>query len=322
MLNAASADVYTDFNGLAKLKNEAKNDSPAALKEAAKQFEAIFLNTILKGMRQAKLADGALDNEQSKFYNDMYDQQLALNLAGKPGIGLAGMIEKQLNPNAESAPAGGQWALPDYRQRPVNAASRQPSSPVTLSAYAYRDRPLGAMTAIPFGDERSEPMTTADAFVADLYPYAQQAGRALGVDPKALLAQAALETGWGRSVVKNHDGSSSFNVFNIKADKAWQGRQARVSTLEYQQGAMCKVNAGFRSYRSYRDSFEDYVAFIQGNPRYADALKHAGDTRQYLRELQQAGYATDPHYADKVMGIFRSAAFTGVAPPDTVVAMN
>ena len=327
MLNAQAADVYTDFNGLAKLKTAAKKDSPEALKAAAKQFEAIFLNTILKGMRAAKLAEGALDNDQSKFYNEMYDQQLAVHLAGKPGIGLANLIEKQLQPKTQDdVVAGDKLALSDYFHQPVTAASvhqgiaKNPNG-VMIKPLVIRDQAPLNMTEIPFNSNRNAPLTSAQAFVEELYPYAQQAGRALGVDPKALLAQAALETGWGRSVIKNPDGSSSFNLFNIKADKSWQGRQARVSTLEYEQGAMQKVNAGFRSYNSYQESFDDYVDFIRDNPRYAEALKNNASPRQYLRELQQAGYATDPRYADKVMGIYQSETFDTVAP-ERIVAMN
>jgi len=323
MLSTHNADVYTDFNGLAKLKNQARKESPEALKEAAKQFEAIFLNNILKSMRQAKLADGALDNDQSKFYSDMYDQQLAVHLSGTPGVGLADLIVKQLSPGK---PECEKRSIQDYLDESAGAATAVSDGRASIRAYSYRDRPLDGMTEIPFQAEPLQPdqglpIPSAEAFVRHLHPHAQQAARELGVEPGVLLAQAALETGWGRSLIKNSNGSNSFNLFNIKADKSWQGKQARVSTLEFEQGVAKKVNAGFRSYSSYRESFQDYVSFIKNNPRYADALKKAGNAEQYMRELQQAGYATDPKYADKIMSIYQGNTMSEFKP-DAVVAMN
>jgi len=319
MLTTHNADVYTDFNGLAKLKNQARKESPEALKEAAKQFEAIFLHNILKGMRQAKLADGALDSDQSKFYSDMYDQQLAVHLSGTPGVGLADLIVKQLRPDKSD---GEKRAIQDYLNEPVGAAlTSVDEGQASIRAYAYRDRPLNEIIEIPLQSDQGQPIQSAEEFVRRLYPYAQQAAKELGVEPGALLAQAALETGWGRSLIKNSDGSNSFNLFNIKADKSWQGKQARVPTLEFEQGVAQKVNAGFRSYRSYQESFQDYVNFIKNNPRYADALKKVDDTEQYMRELQQAGYATDPKYADKVMSIYQGNTLNAFKS-DIAVAMN
>ncbi len=141
------------------------------------------------------------------------------------------------------------------------------------------------------------------------------------MEPKVILAQAALETGWGRSLIKNSNGSNSFNLFNIKADKSWQGKQAQVATLEFDQGIAKKVNAGFRSYDSFEESFKDYVDFIKSNPRYGDALKKAGNAEQYMHELQRAGYATDPKYANKVMSIYQGNTMAEFEP-DIIMAMN
>lgn len=324
MLSAANnADVYTDFNGLAKLKSQAKKESPEALKEVAKQFESVFLSNVLKSMREAKLADGIMDSDQTKFYNDMYDQQLAVHLSGKPGVGLADLVVKQLSHEpADSEHLG----LPDYLERSssmpkINAERSDEDGVARIKAYFQNNRPLNEMAEIPFQSDRNQPIQSAEQFVRELHPYAEQAARELGVKPKVLLAQAALETGWGRSLIKNRDGSNSFNLFNIKADKSWQGKQAQVSTLEFEQGIAKKVNAGFRSYRSYQESFRDYVDFIKTNPRYALALRKAGNAHQYIRELQHAGYATDPNYADKVMNIYQSNTVSGFKP-DAVIAMN
>ncbi len=345
MLNAQSADVYTDFNGLAKLKTQARKDSPEAIKEVAKQFESIFLSNVLKSMRAAKLADGAMDNDQSKFYNDMYDQQLAVHLSGSPGVGLADLIVKQLSPKT---PKEDKQDIEDYLNKSggissgsaqVHPVSRQVSaktdSPaasftdgiVTIYPYTQENRPLDVATKLPMQairelkTDQALPIQSAEDFVSRLHPLAVQAARELGVEPKVLLAQAALESGWGRSTIKNGDGSNTFNLFNIKADKAWQGKQAQVATLEFDQGLAKKVNAGFRSYDSFQESFKDYVDFIKTNPRYGDALKKAGNAQQYMHELQRAGYATDPKYANKVMSIYQGNTMADFKP-DVIVAMN
>ena len=148
--------------------------------------------------------------------------------------------------------------------------------------------------------------TNKQLFISQLLPYAQHAAKELGVDANVLIAQAALETGWGQSVIKDSQDENSFNLFNIKADKSWQGKQTRVSTMEYEGGVAKTELAGFRTYASYKQSFDDYVNFIKSNPRYSEALKHASNAERYVRELQKAGYATDPHYAEKIMSIYNS----------------
>ncbi|MGZ5576698.1 MAG: flagellar assembly peptidoglycan hydrolase FlgJ [Methylobacter sp.] len=340
-----NADVYTDFNGLAKLKGQARKESPEALREVAKQFESIFLNNVLKSMREAKLADGAMDNDQSKFYNDMYDQQLAVHLSGSPGVGLADLIVKQLNPDKAKHE---KQEIEDYLNRSggvsrsgtiqAHAVNRHgggkadsADGQATVTPYIQGGDSLDEITEFPFGinqtvqstlkNGREQPIQSAEEFVRRLHPLAVQAAKELGVEPKVILAQAALESGWGRSVIKNSNGGNSFNLFNIKADKSWQGKQAQVATLEFDQGIAKKVNAGFRSYDSFEDSFRDYVDFIKSNPRYGDALKKAGNAEQYMRELQRAGYATDPKYADKVMSIYQGNMMTEFEP-DVIMAMN
>ncbi len=192
--NVHAADVYTDFNGLAELKKDAKQQTPEAIKEVARQFESVFLGMVLKSMRAAKLSDGGvMDNDQSRFYQDMHDQQLSLNLAGEPGIGLADLIAKQLTPKPINS--GDQLGLDDYRHHPVVAQSR-----------VAKQQPV-----IEQGFESRED------FIRQLAVPAKTAATGLGVDPKVLLAQAALETGWGKSVIKLAGGESSYNLFNIKA---------------------------------------------------------------------------------------------------------
>lgn len=343
MLNTDNAAVYTDFNGLAKLKQGAREQTPEAIKEVAKQFESVFLNMVLKSMRQAKLAEGALDSQQGEFFRDMYDQQIALHLSEKGGIGLADMIAKQLSPKQPKTEEKMQTG--EYLQRalgvgndgmPVNAArsaakpalsapqdSGQASNgvqPLDASGLSRLQASLDRMEQQQQALEQSWQALQEKAVVGDvgevalnkqmfmdqLLPEAQQAAGELGVDPNVLLAQAALETGWGQSVIKNGRGENSFNLFNIKADRSWQGKQTRVATLEYADGVAKKEMAGFRAYESYKESFNDYVNFIKSNPRYSEALKKAGNAAQYVRELQKAGYATDPRYAEKIMSIYNN----------------
>lgn len=327
MLKANNADVYTDLNGLAQLKTAARKQSPEAVKAAAKQFEAIFVGNVLKSMRDAKLADGISDNDQSRFYKEMYDQQLAVHLSGKPGVGLADLIVKQLT-HDDKKDDSRKMGIEDYLNRSssanktVSPSSRAVSKAVAarengdwikqnkaiFRSYLQNNRPVKEFTEITLKNGDSRPIHSAEDFVRKLYPYAEQAAKELGVEPKVLLAQAALETGWGRSVIKHGDGSSSFNLFNIKAGKSWQGERATVSALEYENGVARKERSGFRSYNSYRESFHDYVQFIKNSPRYRNALEHAGNSERYLQELQRAGYATDPSYARKIMGIYNGDA--------------
>ncbi|MBK5005176.1 flagellar assembly peptidoglycan hydrolase FlgJ [Pseudomonas sp. S32] len=143
----------------------------------------------------------------------------------------------------------------------------------------------------------------SDTFVATMLPMAEQAAKRIGIDPRYLVAQAALETGWGKSVMRNSDGSSSHNLFGIKATGNWQGEQARAITSEFRDGQFVKETAAFRSYDSYQDSFHDLVTLLQSNSRYQDALNSADNPEQFARELQKAGYATDPGYAKKIISI-------------------
>jgi peptidoglycan hydrolase FlgJ len=327
MLTTENASVYTDFNGLAKLKQGAREQTPEAIKEVAKQFESVFLSMVLKSMRQAKLADGALDNNQSEFYRDMYDQQMAIHLAGKPGVGLADLIAQQLTPKQKNdeeekmqagdylnLALGGSSHAVVRPQNNVFSSAATTVQPLDESGLNRLQESLDRLEQNQQSMELAEQMDSTmsqgnvnkQIFMSQLLPHAQQAANELGVDANVLLAQAALETGWGKAVIKNDQGKSSFNLFNIKADRSWDGNQTRVSTLEYRDGVAKKEMAGFRTYQSYKQSFDDYVNFIKSNPRYSEALKKTDNAAQYVRELQKAGYATDPRYAEKIMSIYNS----------------
>ena len=159
-----------------------------------------------------------------------------------------------------------------------------------------------AMAQIPLAPPKKA-FSSADEFVNTMLPMAKEAADRIGVDPRYLVAQAALETGWGKSVMRAQDGSSSHNLFGIKASSSWKGESARAITSEFRNGEMVKETAEFRSYDSYKDSFHDLVTLLQTNNRYQDVLKSADNPEQFVRELQKAGYATDPDYASKISQI-------------------
>jgi len=287
---ASNTSIYTDFTALTRLKAQARSDQGAALDKAAKQFESMFLQMMLKSMRQAKLTDGLFDSQSMQKYQSMYDEQLSVHLAEAGGAGLADVIKRQL--------AGIDKQL-----------SRQG---MDIKAYQKQARHLFPMiqsekiAAEPVTDARPPALDgTPETFIDKLKPFAEKAAVALGLQPQALLAQAALETGWGKAQMKMADGKPSFNLFGIKADSRWDGKQANVSTLEFRDGVAKKERANFRAYESYEESFNDYANFLFENRRYQKALKSTDNPAAYFNELQQAGYATDPKYAEKIMSILR-----------------
>ena len=288
------AQVYTDFSGLDALKAKARRDRKAALDEVSRQFEALFLQMMLKGMRKTGMGDGLLDSQNTRFYREMYDQQIAVEMSKNQGIGLAAVIRRQLSGQVPGAQHDRDVAA--YRQQPVTRASAAPGVSQSLAAApsntAAKDMALDG---------------TPEGFVEALWPAAEKAARGLGIAPEALLAQAALETGWGRHVMTRADGGSSHNLFGIKAGRDWQGERVRVSTLEYRDGVAVRTRADFRAYDSWEDSFRDYVDFVRRNPRYGEALRVADRPERYFEALQQAGYATDPAYAEKIKRILHDS---------------
>ncbi|MGX2040113.1 flagellar assembly peptidoglycan hydrolase FlgJ [Methylocaldum sp. MU1018] len=301
------ADVYTDFNGTARLKNQAKQDPKAALNETARQFESLFIQMALKSMRNAVPSGGLADGKQSQTFRDMYDQQLAVELGKRSSLGLSDMLVRQLGGDKSSDGAKPGLNLDDYRsnalpgigKRASERAAAGDSTPSSASAARMIDKPRSDRSASGTG-----PFANAEKFVNTLWPHARDAAAELGVDPKLLLAQAALETGWGKTMTVRGDGGHSHNLFGIKADRHWTGRHVTARTLEYVDGAAVRDRAAFRAYDDYAESFRDYVHFLKTNPRYAEALKHAEDPRRFMASLQKAGYASDPDYARKVLSIY------------------
>ena len=285
-----------DLKGLDDLRRAAQAGDDKALDEAAKQFEAIFVRMMLKSMRDAQdvLADedSPFNSQQVKFYRDMHDQQLATDLATNGSLGLADIIVKQLGQNVEGyTPAsilrddGNLSSINREQIKALENIQKQVLGPVSLPG------------------NKQPAFANAEEFVAALLPHAEKAASQLGLDPKALVAQAAVETGWGQQMIHMSSGQNSHNLFGIKADSRWQGDKAVVGTLEYQQGVAKPKKAAFRAYESFADAMQDYVQFVRDNPRYSKAVEQAADSRNYFNALQQAGYATDPNYSDKILQV-------------------
>ncbi len=313
-MHVEQAGVFTDLAGLQKIKNMPKAESDEALVAVAKQFESIFVNMMLKSMRDTNAVfeeDNFMHSSESNFYRDMMDNQLGVSLSEGRGIGLADVLVRQLKHNASL-------------QR---GASGVDAEAAAQKAAEVSEKGLDRLDQIQFlrrlqeaSNRFSEPKTQAvgsgdtpkfdspEAFANYLYPLAEKASAKLKLDPKFLVSQAALETGWGQHMIKTQSGENSYNLFGIKADERWNGDVAQVSTLEYRDGVAVKEKANFRAYDSLEDSLNDYVDFIQSQDRYSDALSVAaqGSTNsgaEYMQALQSAGYATDPNYARKVNAI-------------------
>ncbi|GGE70603.1 peptidoglycan hydrolase FlgJ [Streptosporangium jomthongense] len=299
------ARIYTDFSGLNALKHSAGDDKRAALEEVARQFESIFLSEMLKSMRKAGdvFAEGNyLNSSQSEFYRDMFDSQLSLTMAGGQGTGLADALVRQLGKDIPGTDSQGsplasrKTALADYERNLPPISPRLPArvDEVTAAAESQALMPADTDPVLP------EQFESPEQFVRTLLPVAQSIAADTGIDARLMVAQAALETGWGRHMIRGDANEHSYNLFGIKADSRWQGDAVTVTTTEFREGVPMKERADFRAYPDYESSFRDYVAFLESNPRYRDVLASADQPEVFARKLQEAGYATDPQYGDKI----------------------
>ena len=280
----------TDFSQYQRMRLDADSRDPAVLREVAGQFEALFLEILLKDMRNASLGDPIFgQSNQHDLYREMLDKQFAVEMSSGRGIGIADMLAAQLGGGhpVERPTAGRGEAMPAITGITRVPAMKSPSS---------NPLPNDVLPATPDVGRWSNPTD----FARDVWPHAERAGQALGIAPQSLLAQAALETGWGSRVITRPDGSSSLNLFGIKASGGWDGDSVAQTTLEYRDGVAQRETARFRAYPDLAAAFDDYVAFIGGKPRYADVPGNGGDARAFGKALQQAGYATDPAYAEKI----------------------
>lgn len=283
----APINTSFDFAALASLRNDAvKSSNAATLTEAARQFESLFTQMMLKSMRDANRAfsEGSMfSSSQGDFYQDMFDDQIAMHLSQGRGLGLADMLVRQL---AQSGLVGS-----------TETAAVRDGAGATFPATP------NVSANVPASADHQPLAKSKEEFVRMMWPHAQRAGSALGVDPSALVAQAALETGWGRAVPTQGSGSSSFNLFGIKAGSGWNGATTNVPTLEFEEGVAVRKVERFRAYNSPADSFNDYARLIGNNPRYEKVRGAGGDVAAFATALQDGGYATDPNYARKIVAV-------------------
>lgn len=325
-ISIRDASVYTDLSGLQSISQLGRENSSEALREVATQFEAMFLNIMLKGMRAGEetlFADNYLRSSEMNFHRENLDNQLALHMANAGGTGLAEVLHRQLmqryEPAASSQPAAADTLKLNNTRRlqdRVAALSMRDTALGSAPSAAFSTTPSPAPAPVavqvpaPVREPAPAQFESADAFVRHLLPVAQKFAAELGVDARVLLAQSALETGWGQKMIRGADGSASHNLFGIKAGPSWQGERVSVSTLEFRDGVMQRETASFRAYGSYEESFADYVRLMQNQPRYSVALRYAGDAAAYTEQLQLAGYATDPDYAEKIQSVMRSPSLS------------
>jgi flagellar protein FlgJ len=270
---ASSSALATDTRSIDALRGSAARDPKAAIKEAAKQFEALFMQQLMKSMREATLSSGMLDNEGTKMGTEMLDTQFATKMTGLPG-GLSEVIARQLERQMTAAPAA--------------AAA-----------------PAGAANA-PGGAADAKMSANQLGFVQEHTAAARAAEAQTGIPAAFMVAQAAHESGWGRREIRHADGASAHNLFGIKAGAGWNGPVAEVTTTEYVDGEARKVTAKFRAYGSYAESFQDYARLMKTSPRYGDVIANATTAQGFAQGLQRAGYATDPAYADKLTRVINT----------------
>ncbi len=306
-LSAASARdagaLASDARALDSLRMQAKNDPDKALKQAASQFEAMFMQMLLKSMRDAVPQYDNLSSDAGRTYTGMLDQQMSQTLssgAGGKGLGLADLMLKQLSRNrAPQAPKAGEGA--------EQGAAVGATTPAAGLRKFERALGVGAGAARRCRAGTAAPSPTAQKFVDTMLPHAAQASRESGVPARFILGQAALESGWGKSEIRGADGTNSHNLFGIKATGGWSGKTVSVTTTEYVNGQPRKQVEKFRAYDSYTEGFRDYARLIANNPRYAAAVKPGNDAAGFAQGLARGGYATDPEYAAKLTRVINSS---------------
>ena len=301
-----------DVQGVDALRRTVRTSPVEGRKQASKQFEVMFMQMVLKSMREATPSDGMFSSQQEKMYTSMLDQQLAQNLSGR-GLGLAEAMFAQL-----SRTMGGEAAQPSLGAVPVDKLMGVPSTQTPKMAPDLQTAPdatksltrepdlsfYEAATAQATLSRSVLPQAHVEQFVSRMLPAAQRASQESGVPAQLIMAQAALESGWGRREIRKEDGTTSFNLFGIKADKSWKGPVAETVTTEFVDGVAQKTRAAFRAYGSYDEAFSDYAKFLVTNPRYANVLA-TRDPAEAAHGLQRAGYASDPQYSGKLVRIMK-----------------
>lgn len=305
LIDQTATDTYLNSAGLDAVRKMGRDQDPQAIRQMAKQFESLFVQQMFKSMRAAGEAfseDNFLNSSESQFYQQMLDQQLSLELTKGRGLGLADVLYQQM--------------MQSYGDQLPKREVNEPKNAV----------PEGDISAAGTSGELSGPgdnplFDSPRSFIDTIKPYANWAAGVLGVKPEALMAQAALETGWGKHVLRADDGGSSLNLFNIKTGGGWSGESVSARTLEYNEGMATDEPASFRRYASLFESFSDYVELLR-KPRYREALAAGTDAPAFLQKLQEAGYATDPQYAEKIQSILERTDFGEAAAQVSAASLS
>ncbi len=320
---------YFDYGALKGLKRDAGDGKDDAVKKIAQQFESMFVQQMLKSMRDANMGDDLFGSDAEDQYRDLMDKQLSMDIStGGKGFGIAAMIEKQIlqsqgkldQPDLDAklkyeptryygSPKG--FINPDNQQ--VRPVSKQNSNISLIDNVSKVSSKVDLKKIENSNGNKKELFASPDEFVKALLPQAEKAAKEINVDPKLLVAQAALETGWGKHVIHQDGGEQGFNFFGIKSHRDWDGSSVKVSTLEFRGGIPEKSVESFRVYDSAEQSFSDYVGFLKSNPRYIDALQNSESPEKFTSGLQQAGYATDPQYAEKIMRVYNSEQLNNIS---------
>lgn len=289
-----------DMKSAQDLRSKLKQDPQGGIKEAAKQFEGMFMQMVMKSMRDATPADGLFNSDATRFYTTVLDQQMAQQMGSSGQLGFARQIEAQLSRMMGPSAAGPVPSAADVAG--LRSYTRQAVMPSGAVQGAERIAGSAAETQ-PVMPVATGPVSQgARDFVNRVWPHAAEASATTGVPAHFLVAHAALESGWGKSEIRRADGSTSHNLFGIKAGRSWQGASVEASTTEYVNGVAQQSKEKFRAYGSYAEAFRDYANLLASNPRFSGVLGQQDGTA-FARSLQQAGYATDPMYADKLSRI-------------------
>lgn len=289
-----------DTQSLNELKSKAGKDPAGNIRPVARQVEGMFVQMMLKSMREALPKDGIFSSDSTRLYTSMYDQQIAQQMTSGKGLGLADVIVKQM--------AAAQGVPPE--EAPQQVPMKFDLEKVT--SYQYQALTQMVRKAVPKAPESNDEPLTGDSkdFLAQLSLPARLASQQSGVPHHLILAQAALESGWGQRQIRRENGDPSFNIFGVKASGSWKGPTTEITTTEYENGEAKKVKAKFRVYSSYLEALSDYVGVLSRNPRYA-AVTQAATAEQGAQALQKAGYATDPQYARKLTSMIQQLKAMG-----------
>lgn len=293
-----SGKLAIDANGLSALKTAAKSNSPESVKAVSSQFEAMFVNMMLKSMRDATPQDGMFDNEQTKAFTSMLDQQLSQKIASH-GIGLAEILTRQLT----KGPTAALDANAVKKSGAVNSTDSEIGGANLRSSQASDKNVVNVNKAFPATNHTLS--DAAASFKNMVASHAEQVSRETGIPAHFMIGQAALESGWGKREIKGLDGTPSNNLFGIKATASWKGKVVEAVTTEYVNGVKQKRIEKFRAYDSYAETFKDFANLMQSNPRYNNVMANLDSVSNYAKAIQQAGYATDPHYASKLISVVK-----------------